>query len=67
MRLLLIMCLLLSCTRTYKYCNCATTNGQLKAYNDVLNELVEQHFYNFYLGEDEEEVFDYLIMVYRNR
>jgi hypothetical protein len=55
--LLLMMFLCLSCTRTYKYCNCETTDGQLKAYNDVLNELIEKHFYNFYLGEDEERIF----------
>jgi hypothetical protein len=55
--LLLIISFCLSCTHAYRYCNCETTDSTLKAYNDVLNELIEQQFYNFYLGEDEEQIF----------
>jgi hypothetical protein len=48
---------LASCVHEYKYCHCETTDEQLRAYNDVLNELVERRFYNFYLGKDEEKIF----------
>lgn len=48
---------LASCIHEYKYCNCGSTDERLRAYNDVINELVERRFYNFYLGKDEERVF----------
>jgi hypothetical protein len=48
---------LASCVHEYKYCNCETADEQLSAYNDVINELVERRFYNFYLGTDEERIF----------
>jgi hypothetical protein len=48
---------LASCIHEYKYCNCGAADEQLRAYNDVINELVERRFYNFYLGKDEERVF----------
>jgi hypothetical protein len=46
-----------ACKPTYKKCNCESNNDELKAYSEILNELVEHSFYNFYLGTDEERVF----------
>lgn len=48
---------LVSCVRKYNYCPCETTDEKLGAYNDIINELVEKRFYNFYLGKDEERIF----------
>ncbi|MBK7038664.1 MAG: hypothetical protein IPH42_20645 [Bacteroidetes bacterium] len=30
----------------------------MKIYSDILNELVEHHFYNRYLGKDEQKIFN---------
>jgi len=48
---------LTSCVSEYRYCRCESTDEKLSAYNDVINELVERRFYNFYLGKDEERLF----------
>jgi hypothetical protein len=55
--LVLFLSGLTSCINEYKYCTCKTKDEQLNAYNDVINELVERRFYNFYLGKDEERIF----------
>ncbi len=47
-----------SCRYEYKACECNVTDNQAKMYSDILNELVEHHFYNRYLGNDEEEIFN---------
>lgn len=47
-----------SCKPSYKKCNCETGNKELKAYSQLLNELVEHQFYNLYLGKDEKEIFE---------
>jgi hypothetical protein len=46
-----------SCHKNYKVCNCISTEEPVKIYSDVLNELVEHHFYNLYLGKDQEQIF----------
>lgn len=46
--------LLTSCINNYKICNCNSENEKIKIYNEILNELVEQHFYSKYLNIDEE-------------
>ena len=50
--------ILSSCNYNYKVCDCNSANEQVKIYNDILTELVEHHFYNRYLGKDEEEIFN---------
>jgi hypothetical protein len=50
-----------SCTSEYKKCNCSSKNEELKAYSEILNEIVDHRSYNYYLGEDEERIFkDYV-------
>lgn len=57
-KLLLLLCLMLaSCSKetpNYKVCEYQTADPLLQVYNDLLVELVEKHFYNLYLGEDQE-------------
>lgn len=48
--------ILLACRQQIKYCKCETPDGRLNAYNDVLNELIETRFYNFYLGTEAEKL-----------
>src|ERR1017187_8102824 len=45
-----------SCQYDYKLCDCNSKDEQMKVYNDILNELVEHHFYNLYLGRDQEKI-----------
>ncbi|HVU55379.1 MAG TPA: hypothetical protein VHD83_10005 [Puia sp.] len=47
----------IGCKSAYKKCNCESNNEELVAYSEILNELVEHSFYNFYLGADEERIF----------
>jgi hypothetical protein len=52
---------LTSCRPQYKKCNCSSENEELKAYSEILNEIVDHRSYNLYLGEDEERIFkDYV-------
>jgi hypothetical protein len=50
--------LITSCQPKYKRCNCRSKNEELKAYSEILNEIVEHRSYNFYLGEDEARIFN---------
>jgi hypothetical protein len=54
---LFILATVLACKPTYKKCNCESNNEELKAYSEVLNDLIEHSFYNLYLGPDEEKIF----------
>jgi hypothetical protein len=54
----MIIMILSSCNYNYKVCNCNSADEEVKIYNDILTELVENHFYNRYLGKDEEEIFN---------
>lgn len=47
-----------SCRYDYKLCDCDSADEKVKIYNNILNELVEHHFYNRYLGKDEEKIFN---------
>lgn len=50
-----------SCHPQYKKCNCSSKNEEIKAYSEILNEIVDHRSYNLYLGEDEERIFkDYV-------
>lgn len=50
-----------SCHPHYKKCNCSSKNEEIKAYSEILNEIVDHRSYNLYLGEDEERIFkDYV-------
>jgi hypothetical protein len=50
-----------SCHTQYKKCNCSSKNEEIKAYSEILNEIVDHRSYNLYLGEDEERIFkDYV-------
>lgn len=55
---ILTILILSSCRYDYKLCDCNTANEQVKIYNHILNELVEHHFYNRYLGKDEKKIFN---------
>jgi hypothetical protein len=44
----------MSCTQKYKTCTCTSKDEQAKVYSEILNELVEFNFYDFYLGENAE-------------
>lgn len=56
-----LLTIVIACKNEYKKCDCISNDHELQAYNEVLNKLVENHFYNFYLGEDEEKIFkDYV-------
>ena len=45
-----------SCTERKKKCDFKQTNVEMSIYNDVLIELVEEHFYYRYLGKEGEEI-----------
>ena len=47
-----------SCNYEYKLCDCNSADEKVKIYSDILNELVEHHFYNRYLGKDEQKIFN---------
>lgn len=51
-----LMIIIVSCQPKYIKCNCSSKNEELKAYSEILNEIVEHSTYNFYLGEDEEKI-----------
>jgi hypothetical protein len=49
----------LSCkSQQYKPCICLSKNEQIRVYSEVLNELVENRFYDLYLGKDANTVFE---------
>jgi len=45
-----------SCHPKYKTCNCESKNEELKAYSEIVNEIVEHRSYNMYLGKDFERI-----------
>ena len=55
--LYIILITFTSCRYDYKICDSNSTDEQVKIYNNILNDLVEHHFYNIYLGVDEENIF----------
>jgi hypothetical protein len=55
---IIILSIISSCKPEYKKCEFQTNDNILKAYNDILNEIVSKHSYNLYLGKDEEKVFE---------
>ena len=58
---ILIIFVFSSCKREYKKCHCNSTNDEIKAYSEILNEIVDHRTYNYYLGKDEERIFkDYV-------
>lgn len=48
--------MLLACKQQIRYCRSETPDERLNAYNDILNELIETRFYNFYLGTEAEKL-----------
>ena len=51
--------LLLSCKeRQYQPCICLSKDVQIQAYSEILNELVENHFNDFYLGKAADSIFE---------
>lgn len=50
--------ILVSCNSEYKTCEFESSDEQIKIYNNILNELVDHYFYNFYLGKHEERIFE---------
>lgn len=57
-QIILFVVLFQSCKPEYRPCISDSPNELLNLYSDVLNELVVRHFYNFYLGKDEEAIFN---------
>jgi hypothetical protein len=47
-----------SCHPEYKKCNCESKNEELKAYSEIINEIVEHRSYNMYLGKNFERIWD---------
>lgn len=56
--LIIIVSIISSCKPEYKKCAFQTNDNLLKAYNDILNEIIIKHSYNIYLGKDEEKIFE---------
>ncbi len=54
---IMITSIISSCRPEYKRCQFQTDDSTLKAYNDILNEIIAKHSYNIYLGKDEEQIF----------
>lgn len=54
----LVITIISSCKPEYKKCEFQTNDDFLKAYNDILNEIIIKHSYNIYLGKDEEKIFE---------
>src|SRR5262245_20642448 len=48
----------ISCKPEYKKCNCESKNEELIAYSEIVNEIVDHKSYNYYLGKDEERIFE---------
>lgn len=57
-QIILLVVLLQSCKPEYQPCVTSSPDELLNLYSDILNELVVRHFYNFYLGKDEEAIFN---------
>src|SRR5689334_14261817 len=51
---LIIFLCIFSCKPEYKSCEIKTKDVYLKAYNDILNEIIVQRSYNRYLGPDDD-------------
>ncbi|TPG66527.1 hypothetical protein [Hymenobacter nivis] len=47
----------------FKECPCTHTDPQKQLYNQVLTELIEHHFYNYYLPESESETINKSIII----
>jgi len=54
--ILLGLFFLVSCTDKKKKCDIQQKNMEMSIYNDVLIELVEEHYYKRYLGKEGEEM-----------
>jgi hypothetical protein len=55
----LITIIIISCGGyEYKQCNFESDDRQLKIYNDILIELVEQRFFDRYLGYEGEKLYE---------
>jgi len=54
----LLSLLFISCKSEYKRCEIQTTDNYLKAYNDILNEIITERSFGRYLGKDEERIFE---------
>jgi len=58
---IMIIFVICSCKREYKKCHCNSTNEEIKAYSEILNEIIDHRSYNYYLRKDEEGIFkDYV-------
>jgi hypothetical protein len=56
--IILTTLILSSCHYDYQLCNCNSKDEKIKLYNDILNELIEHHFYNLYLGTENKKIFN---------
>jgi hypothetical protein len=55
---ILALIFIISCKPDYKKCNCESKDEVQKAYSEILNEIVEQRAFRYYLGEDGERIFN---------
>lgn len=53
-----VIIIFVSCKPEYKKCNCESKNEELTAYSEIVNEIVDHKSYNYYLGKDEERIFE---------
>lgn len=51
-----IILLQITCGQRVRNCDCRAPDERLTAYNEILEELLEKRFYNFYLGEEAEKL-----------
>ncbi|MDE3249436.1 MAG: hypothetical protein KGO82_12295, partial [Bacteroidota bacterium] len=58
MLFLAILNILSSCQKQYRKCEIQTSDRYLNAYNEILNEIIATSTYNYYLGDDEEVIFN---------
>ena len=50
--LLILILFFVSCEPEFKQCEIETNDTILKAYNDILNEIITRQTFNQYLGQD---------------
>jgi hypothetical protein len=56
--LLITFYVFISCKQEYAKCDIQTNDNSLRAYNEILNEIIINHTYSRYLGQDVNRIFE---------
>ena len=64
--LIILALLFASCKSEFQKCDIKTKDIYLKAYNDILNEIIIRGTYNRYLGKNEERIFKMYDKIYEH-